>query len=183
MTMVRKLEINDATQLYKYLSNPSVVRFSRLKPNSLDEMISMISFLIDEEEEKRLISRVITDIHNNPVGMITLWDYCPFRREGFLATWLGEEHWGKGYNQIAKNLFFDELFNLHYLDRIYLLIRNYNERSLAASSKFSYINQLNFIEELELREFYKNKIEDTHVILSIFRDSYYLFQLEAEQTS
>lgn len=183
MAGIRSVEVSDAAQLYLYLSNPRVARFSRLKPSSQDEMISMIEFLIDEESQQRVIPRVIVDIENNPVGMIVLWDYCPFRREGFLATWLGEEHWGKGYNQIAKSLFFSELFSSHYLNNIYTLIRAYNERSLAAIRKFSYVSVPSIEDELELREFYGEKIAMDHVVFVINRDDYFMNLIEVEQTS
>lgn len=183
MAGIRKIEVRDAQRLYEHLSNPRVARFSRLKPSSIEEMISMVEYLIEEENEHRIIPRVIVDIHDEVVGMIILWDYCPFRREGFLATWLGEEHWGKGYNQVAKSLFFDELFTLHYLNNIYLLIRAYNERSLAASRKFPYISIPTIDEELELRSFYKEKIANDHVILLITKEDYQSYSISEEQTS
>lgn len=135
-------------------------------------MADCIKFLISEELESRLIARVIVNEFDSPVGMIILWDYCPFRREGFLATWIGEENWGKGYNQIAKQLFLDEVFYTSYLDKIYLLIRNYNERSIGACRKLEYSEELNFVECLELREIYQDKISEDHLIFCIHRDLY-----------
>lgn len=169
---LRQAELYDATILYYHLSNPRVKRYSRLKPNSVEEMEEMIAYLQVEEEEKRIIARVILNENNHIVGLITLWDYCPFRREGFLATLLGESHWGKGYNQIAKQIFFDEVFSLPHLDRIYLLVRDHNERSVYACNKIQYILQADFIEEMKLREFYKDKIADNHVIFYIQKENY-----------
>lgn len=183
MAGIRKVEMKDAYTLFKYLSNPRVARFSRLKPSSIDEMMSMIEYLIEEENEQRIIPRVVVDIYDEAVGMIVLWDYCPFRREGFLATWLGEEHWGKGYNQVAKSLFFDELFTLHYLDNIYLLIRAHNERSLAASHKLPYMTIPTIEEEMSLRNFYSEKIASDHVVLAINKEIYQSYIINEEQTS
>lgn len=183
MANVRRVEMKDAHKLYEYLSNPKVSKFSRLKPNSIEEMEDMITYLIEEENEQRVIPRVVVDIYDEAVGMIILWDYCPFRREGFLATWLGEEHWGKGYNQIAKSLFFDELFTLHYLNHIYLLIRAYNERSLAASRKLSYITIPSIEDETELRSFYGSRISNDHVVLVIEKEYYQSYIINEEQTS
>lgn len=172
MVMLRKVNSSDSAILYYHLSNPHVLRYSRLKPNSVKEMEEMISFLETEEQEKRVISRVIVNEHNHVVGLITLWDYCPFRREGFLATLIGETHWGKGYNQIAKELFLEEAFSLPHLERIYLLVRNYNERSIAACNKLLYARQADFVEELELKEFYGEKIADDYVVFYIQKELY-----------
>lgn len=172
MTYIRHIELKDAHVLFYHLSNPHVLRYSRLKPNSVEEMEEAIMYLKREEEEKRLISRVIVNEHEHVVGMITLWDYCPFRREGFLSTLLGELYWGKGYNQIAKNLFLDEVFSLPHLEKIYLLVRNYNSRSIAACQKIDYIDKLNLEEEIELREFYGNKISKDHIVFYIDKYKY-----------
>jgi len=172
MVTLRQAQLSDAAILYYHLSNPRVLRYSRLKPKAVKEMEEMIAYLQEEESEKRVIARVIVNEHNHVIGLITLWDYCPFRREGFLATLLGEAHWGKGYNQIAKDLFFDEVFSLPHLERIYLLVRNYNERSMGACEKISYIRQVDFLEEIELREFYGERIADDHVVYYIQKENY-----------
>lgn len=170
MVTLRQVEITDATILYYHLSNPRVLRYSRLKPNTVKEMEELIVDLISNEKENRVIPRVIINEFNQPIGMIILWDYCPFRREGFLATWIGEDYWGKGYNQIAKSLFFDELFKLPHLECIYLLIRKYNQRSIAACLKLPYVTNLE--DETELREMYKDKISFEHLIFCIYKNMY-----------
>lgn len=43
-----------------------------------------------------------------PIGQIGLFDIQ--ENEGFLGTWIGVPFQGKGHNQIAKELFFSELF-------------------------------------------------------------------------
>lgn len=172
MTTLRQVQLSDAAILYSHLSNPCVSRYSRLKPTSVEEMGEMIKYLQNEENELRVIPRVIINEEDIVVGLIILWDYSFFRQEGFLATVIGENHWGRGYNQIAKQLFFDELFALPHLDTIYLLVRKHNERSIAACNKISYIKQMSFAEDTELREFYKGKIEDTHLIFYIKKENY-----------
>lgn len=171
MITLRKVQLYDAIILYNYLSNPCVSQYSRLKPSSIEEMGNMINYLLEEENKNRLIARVIVN-DELVVGLITLWDYNLFRREGFLATLIGENHWGKGYNQIAKELFFNEVFTLQYLERIYLLIRNYNSRSIAACKKLHYIRQLEFYEENELREFYQEKISQDHLVFCIDKERF-----------
>lgn len=172
MVTLRQVEINDAAILYYHLSNPLVLRYSRLKPNSVKEMEEMIVCLIEEEQEKRVIPRIILNEFNHIIGLITLWDVNSFRREGFLATLIGVEHWGKGYNQIAKDLFLDEIFTFDHMERVYLLVRNYNERSIAACNKLSYIDSANFMEEMEIREFYQDKIAEDHIIFYIDKENY-----------
>lgn len=172
MAKLRQIEVTDAAMLYYHFSNPCVLRYSRLKPSSVEEMEKMITELLIEEAEKRVIPRVIVNEFDVVVGLITLWDYCPFRREGFLATLIGQDYWGMGYNQIAKDLFFDEVFNTQSLEHIYLLVRNYNERSIAACRKNPFLYQLNFIEEIELREFYQDMIKEDHIIFCVRKEDY-----------
>jgi RimJ/RimL family protein N-acetyltransferase len=183
MAGIRKIEPNDADVLFPLLANPKVIRFSRIKPNTIEELSLSLKALLNEENEQQVIPRVIVDIENNPIGMIILWDYCPFRKEGFLATWLGEDYWGMGYNEIAKSLFFDELFALHYLENIFLLIRNHNHRSLAAAQKFPYITVPEMDKTIELKEFYGSKIQEDHIILVINKEIYQNFLLEGEKSS
>ena len=167
MTILRQIELSDAAELYLQLSNPCVSRYSRLKPSSVKDMEEMIMYLQHEELEQRVVPRVIINEDNTLVGMITLWDYSYFRQEGFLATIIGETYWGRGYNQLAKQLFFEEVFNIQKLNQIYLLVRNHNERSIAACRKNQLIYQVNFVEEMELREFYQDKIQEDHIIFYV----------------
>lgn len=166
MLITRPVEISDSAKLYYHLSNPRVVRFSRLKPASIEDMEKMIAELKVQEEERKVIPYAIVK-DEEQVGMITLWDYCQIRREGFLSTWLGEDYWGKGLNGEAKILFLEKLFTQYKLDRVLLMIRNSNLRSIAACSKIDYVSDLSKEEELIVRMTYNHKVEDDHILFSI----------------
>lgn len=171
MLTIRSVQINDSEKLYNHLSNPYVVKFSRLKPTSIEDMEKMITNLKAQEEERKVIPYVI--VHNDEqIGMITLWHRCLSRKEGFLATWLGEEHWGKGFNKESKEVFLQKLFTTYEINRVLMIVRDYNERSIAACNKLHYVKKIIGNEESEIRLFYKDKIESNHLIFSINKDDF-----------
>ncbi|MGQ0518443.1 hypothetical protein ACT453_54415, partial [Bacillus sp. D-CC] len=75
--------------------------FDAQKGRQLDPPLNRI-------ERGELISRTILDEWGNPIGTITLFDVQ--EKAGFLGTWLGKPYHGKGYNKLAKDSFFSELF-------------------------------------------------------------------------
>ncbi|MFH4333830.1 GNAT family N-acetyltransferase, partial [Acinetobacter baumannii] len=76
---------------------------------------------IEAEERGELISRTILDEWGNPIGTITLFDVQ--EKAGFLGTWLGKPYHGKGYNKLAKDSFFSELFYELDIETIFMRIR------------------------------------------------------------
>jgi RimJ/RimL family protein N-acetyltransferase len=166
---VRPLELSDAPILFKYISNPKIMQFSRIKPNCVGEMMKSIHDLIVDEHNGKVIARAIVNQFNYPIGMIILWDVD--NGEGFLATWLGEDYWGKGYNEPAKELFLDEIFNDCNIENVYVMIRNHNGRSLKALSKLDYVSDVDFRENVRLRAT-NSRIEDNHVLYVIRKDSF-----------
>lgn len=172
---LRAVTKEDASVLYEYLLNPNVRMFSRLRPENAKEMEEIIAFVQHQSDS---IVRVIANEWNEPIGLIALWEYCLFQKYGFLATWIAEEHWGKGYNQMAKELFFSEMFIEHGLENIFIIIRNYNKRSLKAIQKIPSISLASKDEEKLLRSLHKS-IEKDH-FLYVSRKETYLSVLEAE---
>ncbi|MDI6535327.1 GNAT family N-acetyltransferase, partial [Bacillus mycoides] len=62
---------------------------------------------------------------------------------GFLGTWLGKPYHGKGYNNLAKDSFFSELFYELDIETIFMRILKINIRSIKAAEKLQYVNLAN----------------------------------------
>lgn len=164
---IRHPELRDAKVLFEYLLNEKVRKYSRIKPDSFNDMQLAIHYL-KETEGDTTISRVITNKGNEPLGMIILWGYNKFKREGFLATWLAEKHWGQGYNDCAKMKFLTELFCVFHIKSVYVAIREYNHRSIAAILKQPYVLKAHPKIEHQMRV--EQQIEDTHILFEITND-------------
>ena len=106
--MLKTRDLNDVPALFELLLDPKVYPYVREKADTLDEYYFVTKQTIEAEKRGELISRTILDEYEKPIGTINLFDIC--HNYGFLATWLGRPYFGKGYNQIAKEQFFNELF-------------------------------------------------------------------------
>ena len=135
--MLKKHDLHDVPQLYELMKHPDVFPFVRHKAYSSDEFYFLTRQMIEKERNGELISRTILDEHHQPAGTINLFDIED--KKGFLATWIGVPYFGKGYNQMAKTAFFDELFDEIGIEAVFIKIRNTNLRSLKAIMKFPYI--------------------------------------------
>ncbi|KGX94026.1 alanine acetyltransferase [Pontibacillus halophilus JSM 076056 = DSM 19796] len=134
--MLKKRDLHDCPALYDLLVHPSVFPYVRHKANSTDEYYFVTRKLLEAEDRGELVSRTIVDEWNQPIGTINLFDI--YENKGFLATWLGKEFHGKGYNQPAKEAFFEELFFELGIEVIFMKIRSSNIRSQKAASKLPY---------------------------------------------
>ncbi|WP_108669878.1 GNAT family N-acetyltransferase [Peribacillus acanthi] len=135
--MLRKREIHDSSVLFELLSHPEVFPFVREKAQTFDEYMFVMKSIMDAEENGNLISRVITDEYGRAVGTINLFDI--YDRSGYLATWLGKPFHGMGYNQMAKEMFIEELFRDYDIENVLVKIRKTNLRSIKAIEKLSYV--------------------------------------------
>lgn len=113
--------------------DPAVFPFVRQKAYSYEEYLFLTKQTIEAEERGELISRTILDEWGNPIGTITLFDVQ--EKAGFLGTWLGKPYHGKGYNKLAKDSFFSELFYELDIETIFMRIRKINIRSIKAARK------------------------------------------------
>ena len=96
---------------------------------------------MEKEENQELIIRTILNELGKPIGQIALFDLEG--NTGFLGTWIGTPFQGKGYNQIAKERFFDELFFQRDIESIFMKIREGNEKSKRAACKLPYVEKAN----------------------------------------
>lgn len=139
--MLRKRELHDGGQLFDLIRHPDVFPYVREKANTLEEYFFVLKQLIDLNETGDIISRVIQNEYGQLIGTINLFDI--HAGSGFLGTWLGKEFHGLGYNDIAKEQFFLELFEEQNIRHIFMKVRKTNVRSQKAVGKIPYILKSN----------------------------------------
>jgi RimJ/RimL family protein N-acetyltransferase len=139
--MLKKRDFQECHVLYDLMSHPDVFPFVRQKAYSYDEFIFTTKQTIEAEERGELISRTILDEWGAPIGTINLFDIQD--QAGFLGTWLGKPFHGKGYNKLAKDTFFEELFYERGIETIFMRIRKENIRSQKAAEKLPYVVKAN----------------------------------------
>ncbi|AZU63012.1 GNAT family N-acetyltransferase [Neobacillus mesonae] len=139
--MLKKRDLHDSHVLYELMTHPDVFPFVRQKAASYDEFLFMTKQTIEAEERGELISRTILDEWGSPIGTISLFDIE--NGAGFLGTWLGKPYHGKGYNNIAKGAFFQELFYEIGIETVFMRIRKVNIRSRKAAEKLPYVVNAN----------------------------------------
>ncbi|MEX3625430.1 GNAT family N-acetyltransferase [Viridibacillus arvi] len=135
--MIKKRDIRDSHTLFNLMIHPEVFPFVRQKAYSYEEFLFITKQTIELEERNELISRSIVNEWGAPIGTINLFDIND--NAGFLGTWLGKPYHGQGYNQLAKDSFFKELFFEKGIERIFMKIRKSNLRSQRAAEKLPYV--------------------------------------------
>ncbi len=165
--MIKKRELTDCHKLYELMIDPAVFPYVRQKANSYDEFLFLTKQTIEAEERGELISRTICDEWGNPIGTISLFDIN--KQAGFLGTWIGRPYHSKGYNQLAKEAFFNELFYEHFIETVYLKIRPENVRSKKAAEKLPYVSSAN-----EIRKDIDN--DNIYDLFLIDKDQFTLYQ-------
>ncbi len=175
--MLKKRDLHDCQGLYDLMVHPDVFPFVRHKANSYEEFLFVTKQTMEAEEHGELISRTILDEWGNPIGTINLFDVQD--NAGFLGTWLGKPYHGKGYNKIAKEVFFNELFYELGIERIFMRIRKVNVRSMKAAEKLPYVTLANETRQSLYEEI--NQGGDVYNLYEISKDLYTLHYLRHEQ--
>lgn len=171
--MLKKRDLHDCSTLYDLMVHPSVFPFVRHKVSSYEEFLFVTKQMIEEEDRGELISRTILDEWGNPIGTITLYDIA--QGAGFLGTWIGQPYHGKGYNKLAKDSFFHEVFYELNMETIFMRIRKVNTRSIKAAQKLPYVTLANETRKSIYEQI--NAIEDTFDLYEISKDQYTLHTL------
>jgi len=135
--MIKKRDLNETHALFTLMTHPEVFPFVRQKAHSYEEYLFLTKQTIEAEERGEMISRTITDEWGNPIGTINLFDIE--NHAGFLGTWIGKPYHGKGYNKVAKDAFFNEIFYEKNIETVFMRIRVENIRSKKAAEKLPYV--------------------------------------------
>ena len=168
--MLKKRDFVDCSSLYDLMSHPDVFPFVRQKVDSYEEYVFVTKQTIEAEEAGELISRTILDEWDNPIGCISLYDVE--NGAGFLGTWLGKPFHGKGYNTLAKEAFFKEIFFELGIETVFMRIRKKNIRSLKAAEKLPYAIKVNETRKALYEQINQN--EDLFDLFEIPKDLYTL---------
>ncbi|WP_010651449.1 GNAT family N-acetyltransferase [Oceanobacillus massiliensis] len=134
--MLKMRDLHEVPVLFELMAHPEVFPYVRHKAETSDEFYFITRQTIEAEENGELISRTIIDEYHQPIGTINLFDLD--QNHGFLATWIGQPYFGKGYNQRAKEEFFDMVFSSYGIEGIFMKVRKTNKRSLKAVLKLPY---------------------------------------------
>lgn len=135
--MLKKRELHEVPILFELSSHPEVFPYIRHKAKTSDEFYFLTKQIMAAEQQGKLISRTIIDEYEQPIGTINLYDIQ--NQSGFLATWIGQPYFGKGYNKLAKEAFLKELFLHLNIKTVFIKIRKTNTRSLRANEKIPYM--------------------------------------------
>lgn len=175
--MLKIRDLSEVSALYDLIIDPKVYPFVRHKPQTNDEYFFMTKQIIEAEERGEVISRTILDEYQQPIGTINLFDIR--NNHGFLATWIGSPYFGKGYNRLAKELFFDELFFKLNIEAIFMKIKKKNIRSLKAILKLPYTTLANE----EYQGIYKeiNQQEEIYDLFLISKNHYEAYKQFSHQ--
>lgn len=177
--MLRKRDMQECTVLFELINHPDVFPYVREKSNSLEEYIFLTKSYIDAEERGEIISRIITDEYGRSIGTINLFDIE--NKNGFLGTWLGKPYHGLGYNQMAKELFFNEVYEDYNIENVFMKIRKANIRSIKAAEKLPYIQKGNSLFSREYAGINKNEeIYDLYVVNKTLYTEYLILKENEE---
>lgn len=170
--MLKMRDLQEVSTLFELLVHPDVFPYVRQKAGTSDEFYFITKQTIEAEENGELISRTILDEYYHPIGTINLFEIEG--NYGFLATWIGQPYFGKGYNQQAKELFFDELFHTKQIEGIFMKVRRTNTRSLKAVLKLPYVSFGNTTFPEVFQKI--NQQEDVYDLFVITKDHYASYQ-------
>ncbi|GAE31128.1 GNAT family N-acetyltransferase [Halalkalibacter hemicellulosilyticus] len=175
--ILKQRDVADCHHLYELLVDPAVFPFVREKAHTYDEYVFLTKKTIEAEECGELISRTIVDEWGSPIGTINLYDV--HEQSGFLGTWIGSPYFGLGYNQRAKEAFFNELFFSCDIQTVYMRIRKHNERSYHAALKLPYCTLAN---ELRPDIFEALNQKGDYNLFQIEKDLYHLHLMRTSPT-
>ncbi|MDA1648207.1 GNAT family N-acetyltransferase [Bacillus cereus group sp. TH160LC] len=134
------LDFRYANAIFKLSSDPHVKNALGIKVETIEDTKAFLLFAIEEERQKKSLSRVIVNAENEIIGLTTLKHINYEKKQSHIGSWLGYPYWGKGYNEAAKK----EIFKIAFLDLqlsyVFAGAKTNNIRSLKAQEKLPYIS-------------------------------------------
>ncbi|HDR7791932.1 TPA: GNAT family N-acetyltransferase [Bacillus luti] len=148
------LDLRYTNVIFKLSSDPHVKNALGIKVEKIEDTKAFLLFAIEEEHQKRSLSRMIVNEANEVIGLTTLKQINYEKKQSHIGSWLGYPYWGKGYNEAAKK----EIFKIAFLDLqlsyVFAGAKTNNIRSLKAQEKLPYISS-----------HVENKFPDEHAAL------------------
>ncbi|HDR4436468.1 GNAT family N-acetyltransferase [Bacillus thuringiensis] len=134
------LDLRYANVIFRLSSNSHVKNALGIKVEKIEDTKAFLLFAIEEERQKRSLSRMIVNEENEIIGLTTLKHINYEKKQSHIGSWLGYPYWGKGYNEAAKK----EIFKIAFLDLqltyVFAGAKTNNIRSLKAQEKLPYIS-------------------------------------------
>ncbi|MGG0703998.1 GNAT family N-acetyltransferase [Bacillus paramobilis] len=131
------LDLRYANVIFKLSSDPRVKNALGIKVEKIEDTKAFLLFAIEEERQKRSLSRMIVNEENEIIGLTTLKHINYEKKQSHIGSLLGYPYWGKGYNEAAK-------FRIAFLDLqlsyVFAGAKTNNVRSLKAQEKLPYIS-------------------------------------------
>ena len=129
--ILRPFRVEDAADVYEYLSDPKVNCLVDLKLDSIEDSIAEMS---KRQQDSELFFAIVLKETGKVIGEIVALQKIDEATKQDLETYspswmLNEEYCGKGYGFEAVSAFFDYLFNQKGARRIYAYTDDYNTRS------------------------------------------------------
>ena len=134
------LDLRYANAIFELSSDPHVKNALGIQVDRIEDTKAFLLFAIEEERQKKSLSRGIVNEENEIIGLTTLKHINYEKKQSHIGSWLGYPYWGKGYNEAAKK----EIFKIAFLDLqlsyVFAGAKINNIRSLKAQEKLPYIS-------------------------------------------
>lgn len=134
------LDLRYANVIFKLSSDPHIKNALGIKVEKIEDTKAFLLFAIEEERQKRSLSRMIVNEENEIIGLTTLKHINYEKKQSHIGSWLGYPYWGKGYNEAAKKEIFKIAFLNLQLSYVFAGAKTNNVRSLKAQEKLPYIS-------------------------------------------
>ncbi|PFJ12575.1 GNAT family N-acetyltransferase [Bacillus cereus] len=134
------LDLRYANMIFELSSEPHVKNALGIQVEKVEDTKAFLLFAIEEERQKKSLSRMIVNEENEILGLTTFKHINNEKKQSHIGSWLGYPYWGKGYNEAAKK----EIFKIAFLDLqltyVFAGAKTTNIRSLKAQEKLPYIS-------------------------------------------
>ncbi|MDM5189917.1 GNAT family N-acetyltransferase [Bacillus sp. DX4.1] len=129
-----------ADTIFRLSSDAHVKEALGLKVETIEDTKRFIHFAIEEEKQKKSLSRVILNVSQDVVGITSLKHINHELKRSHIGSWLGYPYWGQGYNEAAKKEIFKIAFENLHLTYVFAGAKTTNVRSQKAQEKLPYIS-------------------------------------------
>ncbi|HFK1740794.1 TPA: GNAT family N-acetyltransferase [Bacillus cereus] len=134
------LDLRYTNVIFELSSDPHIKNALGITVENIEDTKAFLLFAIEEEHQKKSLSRMIVNEENEIIGLTTLKHINDEKKQSHIGSWLGYPYWGKGYNEAAKK----EIFKIAFLDLqlsyVFAGAKTNNTRSLKAQEKLPYIS-------------------------------------------
>ncbi|OOV39585.1 GNAT family N-acetyltransferase, partial [Staphylococcus sp. MB371] len=98
--------------IFELSSDPHIKNALWITVENIEDTKTFLLFAIEEERQKKSLSRMIVNEENEIIGLTTLKHINNEKKQSHIGGWIGYPYWGKGYNEAAKK----EIFKIAFLD-------------------------------------------------------------------